>query len=141
MKKLFSVFVLVISTFSLSGCFISFEESFDWRNVVSGQNFFYTDGRLEYYIDFSYSGESYDTGRVGDYDYDDYSFKAEEEDVDSYLVRFKSRGVYEEDIFRIYEDGRVYFSNLDIVWEPWSTKEQRELLSTDNMILLKSTII
>ena len=137
MKKLFSVFVLVISTFSLSGCFISFEESFDWRNVVSGQTFFYTDGRSEYYIDFFYSGEYYERGEVRG-SYESYSFKAEEEDIDSYLVRFKSRGVYEEDIFRIYEDGRVYFSNLDIVWEPWSTKEQRELLSTDNMILLKA---
>ena len=137
MKKLFSVFVLVISTFSLSGCFISFEESFDWRNVVSGQTFFYTDGRSEYYVDFSYSGESYERGEVRG-SYESYSFEDEEEDIDSYLVRFKSRGVYEEDIFRIYEDGRVYFSNLDIVWEPWSTKEQRELLSTDNMILLKA---
>ena len=144
MKKLFSVFVLVMSTFSLSGCFFSFEESFDWRDVVSGETFYYetlyTGGGpsfwVKFYIDFSYSGESYDTGQVRGLDYDYYSLRAEVEDIDSYLVWFKSRGVYEEDVFRIYEDGRVYFSNLDIVWEPRNAQEKTELLSTDNMILL-----
>ena len=144
MKKLFSVFVLVMSTFSLSGCFFSFDERFDWQDVVSGQTFYYetlyTGGGpsfwVKFYIDFSYSGESYDTGQVGGFDYDYYSLRDEEEDRDSYLVLFRVPGSYKEDIFRIYEDGRVYFSDLDIVWEPRSAQEKTELLSKDNMILL-----
>ena len=136
MKKLFSVFVLVISTFSLGGCFISFDESFDWQDVVSGQTFFYTDGRTEYYVDFSYSGKSYERGKVRG-SYESYSFRAEVEYIDSYSVYFESQDSYDDDRFIIYEDGRVYLADIDVEWEPWSTEEQRESLSTDNMILLK----
>lgn len=137
MKKLFGIFVLAISTLSLSGCFIGVED-FDWQDIVSGKTFYYT-GVLsyrEYYIEFSRSGEYYETGEVGTGRYNGYSFIDEAYHRDSYTVYFRSRNISEEDVFRIYEDGSVYFKNIDVEWRNSATKEQIESLSTNNMILL-----
>ena len=135
MKKLFSVFALAISVSFLGSCSIG--NGFHWQDVVSGERFYYFAGRTEYYIDFSYSGEYYETGIVGRRG-DSFYYTDEEEYADSYSVWFYSRDSRNEDFFRIYEDGSIYFVDIGVGWRDGYTKEQIELLSTDDMILLKS---
>ena len=132
MKKLFSFFTIAISSFSLGGCF--FHDKFDWQDVVSGEVFFYTDGIREYYIDFSYSGEYYEKGIIESRG-DSFYYTDEVEYIDSYSVWFHSR-YSRDDHFIIYEDGRVYFVNIDVEWRDGYTKEQIDLLSIEDMILL-----
>ena len=139
MKKLFSLFILAIGTFSLGSCSIG--NGFHWQDVVSGERFYYEVKNpgdyfwTKHYIDFSYSGEYYETGIVGSRG-DSFYYTDEEEYRDSYSVWFGARSAYEDDMFRIYDDGRVYFVNIGVGWRNSYTKEQIEALSTDDMILL-----
>ena len=131
MKKLFSILLLM----GVMSCSTQDEKPavFDWHDVVSNQYYTYSGNGKSQYLDFDSNGEAYKKGIIGSINvrlY--YDFDLEYENYVS--VWFENSS--DDDNFRIYKDGRVYFSDFETWLKNGYTKQQIELLSTNDMILL-----
>ena len=131
MKKLFSMLLLM----GVMSCSTQDEKPavFDWHDAVSNQYYTYSGNGKNQYLDFDSNGEAYKKGIIGSINvrlY--YDFDLEYENYISVWFGNSS----DDDNFRIYKDGRVYFSDFETWLKSGYTKQQIESLSTNDMVLL-----